>query len=172
MKKTILPLALLLAVTACQSKEDQKKHDAMVAQQARAELLAELKAKEAAQKKAALQAERNRSKFEKVGIHVEGSKIIIDTNKTKTFFKNMTEKLARKMQKIEEDLQKGRLEENETGIKIDENRINIDLNKAKGFFESWGKKMQEIVKSLDEVSKKIEPAVTPENSDLSKLPPQ
>jgi len=32
--------------------------------------------------------------------------------------------------------------------------------------------MQEIVKSLDEVSKKIEPAVTPENSDLSKLPPQ
>ncbi len=172
MKKIILPLALLLALTACQSKEDQKKHDAMVAQQAKAELLAELKAKEEARKKAALQAERNASKLEKVGIHVEGSKIIIDTNKTKTFFKKMTQKLEKKMQKIQKDLQKGRLEENETGIKIDENKINIDLNRTRGFLESWGKRMQEIVKDLDEVSKKIEPAVTPERSDHSKLPPQ
>jgi len=170
MKQIIFPIALLLALTACQSKEDQKKHDAMIAQQAKAELLAELKAKEEARKKAALQAERNASKLEKVGIHVEGSKIIIDTNKTKTFFKKMTQKLEKKMQKIQQDLQKGKLEENQTGINIDQNKIQIDLNKTKGFLESWGEKMQKIVKDLDEVSKQIEPVIAPETSDHQNIP--
>ena len=172
MKQIIFPLILLLTLGACQTKEDQKRHDAMIAQQAKAELLAQLKAKEGAQKKAALQAEKNTSKLEKAGIRVEGSKIIIDTNKTKTFFKQMTERLQKKMQKIQKELQKGAIEEKDAGIKVNQNKINIDLNKTKGFLESWGKKMQEIVKDLDEVSKHIEPAATHEKSNHSKIPPQ
>jgi len=172
MKRIIFPLALLLTLTACQSNEDQQKHDAVVAQQARAQLIKELRTKEEARKKAALEAkreaERNATKLEKIGIAVEGSKIIIDTNKTKTFFKQMTERLQKKMQKIQEELQRGTIEEQDAGIKVDKEKINIDLNKTKGFLESWGKKMQEIFKDLDEATKQIEPVVTPNGLDSSK----
>ncbi len=170
MKKIIFPIVLLLALTGCQSKEDQRKHDEMVAQQARAQLLAELKAKEEARKKAALEAQRNASKLEQAGIRVEGSKIIIDTNKTKGFFKAIAQALQKKVTKLQEDLQKGKLEEQDAGVKIDENSINIDLNKTKGFLEVWGKKMQEVVKGLDEVSKKIEPLLAPEHTSKPVVP--
>ena len=167
MKKILLPLFVLLLLSACNSKEDQAKHDAMVAQKARAELMAELKAKEEARKKAEEEARKKDSKLEKIGIEVNGSKIIIDTNKTKTFFKQMTQKLQKKMEKIQHDLQKGKLEENQTGIRIDQEKINIDLNKTKGFLESWGKKMQEVMQSVEEMTKQIDPAIEGEQSSNS-----
>jgi ATP-dependent protease HslVU (ClpYQ) ATPase subunit len=158
MKKTLLPLLILLLLSACESKEDQAKHDAMVAQKARAELMAEIKAKEEVRKKAE-ETRKKESKLQKVGIEVEGSKIIIDTNKTKTFFKQITQKLQKKVEKIQQDLQKGKLEDNQTGIEINQEKIKIDLNKTKGFLESWGKKMQEVMQSVDEVTKQIEPVM-------------
>jgi cell division protein FtsL len=170
MKKILLPLFVLLLLSACDSKEDQAKHDAMVAQKARAELMAELKAKEEARKKAEEEARKKDSKLEKIGIEVNGSKIIIDTNKTKTFFKQMTQKLQKKMEKIQHDLQKGKLEENQTGIRIDQEKINIDLNKTKGFLESWGKKMQEVMQSVEEMTKQIDPAIEgKQSSDSTKV---
>ena len=155
MKKLMIPILLLLALTACQSKEEQQQHDAMVAQQARAQLLAELKAKEEAKREAEAQAHAKASKLSKVGIEIEGSKIIIDTNKTKGFFKSIAHRLEAKMQKLQQDLQKGKLVEDSAGVEIDEQRIHIDLNKTQSFLESWGSKMQSFVKDIDALSEKI-----------------
>jgi len=158
MKILIFPFIALLLLSACESSEERAKHDAMIAQKARKQLMAEIKAKEEARKKAKALSHKKESKLEKIGIEVNGSKIIIDTNKTKTFFKQMTQKLQKKMQKIQQDLEKGKLDDNQTGIKVDEQKINIDLNKTKGFLENWGKRMQEIVQDIEQIAKKAEPS--------------
>ncbi|RUM71884.1 MAG: hypothetical protein DSZ10_05915 [Sulfurovum sp.] len=158
MKRFLLPFIALLLLASCESSDERAKHDAMIAQKAREQLMAEIKAKEEARKKAEALSHKKESKLEKIGIEVNGSKIIIDTNKTKTFFKQMTQKLQKKMQKIQHDLEKGKLEDNQTGIKIDEQKINIDLNKTKGFLESWGKRMQEIVQDIDQIAREVEPS--------------
>ena len=79
MRHLLISLILLLSFTGCEDQEQQAEHDAKIAQQARAELLAELKAKKE-------RTDNNASKLHKMGITMEDGTIIIDTNKTKDFF--------------------------------------------------------------------------------------
>ncbi|MEA1880047.1 MAG: hypothetical protein U9N11_05345 [Campylobacterota bacterium] len=95
-------------------------------------------------------------KLSKVGIAVNDSRITIDTNKTKDFFKNLGKNIEHKLQKLTRDAQKGLVDEQGAGIKIDKNNINIDLNKTKDFLENWGKSMQIFVKDIDDIAKRFE----------------
>lgn len=152
MKQILIAMILLFSLSGCQdAKEKQAQHDAQVAQKAKEELLAELK--EEARKKE-LEAKKN-SKLSKIGITTEDGKIIIDTNKTKDFFKEMATKMEDKMERLSKDLEKGIIKDKNAGIEVDEAHIHIDLNKTKIFLDTWGKKMQEFVKEFEDIAKEF-----------------
>ena len=157
MKTLLLPLLTVLVFSGCQQKqEDQAAHDAKVAQQAREQLLQELKAKEEAECKARKEAEK-KGKLAKAGIETTpDGKIIIDTNKTKTYFQKLAESMRLKMEKLSEDMQKGVIEEKEAGIEVSETHIEIDLNKTQTFLEKWSRKMEEFAKEFDKIANEID----------------
>jgi len=157
MKQFMLATLVLFALVGCdQKKEDQAAHDAKVAQQAREQLLKELKAKEEAQKKAQ-EAQKAENKLSHLGVTTTpDGKIIIDTNKTKTYFEQFAKQMKEKMDKLAKDMQKGMIEEKEAGIEVSQDKIVIDVNKTRGFMENWAKKMETFVKEMDEVAKSIE----------------
>ncbi len=149
MKYTLLSILILFSLSGCQDKkEDQAQHDARVAQEARAQLLKE-------QAEAKKKSEQN-STYAKIGITSKDGKITIDTNKTKSYFKDLAQQMKTKMDKMSKDLEKGIVKNDEAGIEVDETHINIDLNKTKSFLDNWGKKMQGFVKEFDNIAKEFD----------------
>lgn len=149
LRHLLISLILLLSVTGCEDQEQQAAHDARIAQQARAELLAELQAKKDL-------TEDNASKLHKMGITMEDGTIIIDTNKTKDFFREMNQKMGVQMKKLSDDMEKGVVETKEAGIEINEQYIHIDLNKTQDLLTEWGKRIELFVHEFDEMAKTLE----------------
>jgi len=149
MRYLLISLILLLSFTGCEDKEQQAKHDAKIAQQARAELLTELEAKKDLQ-------DKNTSKLNNMGINMEDGTITIDTNKTKVFFRDLNKKMGEQMKKLSDDLGKGVVETKEAGIEINEQHIHIDLNKTQDLLIDWGKKIQVFVQEFDEIANTLE----------------
>ena len=182
MRHLLVSLILLLSLTGCQDKkqldqEAQAKHDAKIAQQARAEVLAELKAGklqiEKVLQEQVLQEgilpqtptptkeekhslEHKNAQLNKMGIHMEKDSINIDTNKTKEFFNDLSKKLNVQMKKISDDLEKGIIDTKEAGVEINDKHIHIDLNKTQNILENWAKKIQVFVEEFDEITNNIE----------------
>ena len=156
---TIIAAAALLAGCQQKSSEEQKAHDAKIAQQAREQLLKELEAKKAAQQEADLKA-KQQSRLAPMGVTTTpDGKIIIDTNKTKSYFKMMAQKMKAKADELAKEMQQGIIEEKEAGVEVSDEKIVVDLNKTKGFMEKWVKKMEGFVKEMDEVAKTLDPDV-------------
>ena len=148
-KHILFSLILLFLFSGCQDKkEDQAQRDAKIAQEARAQLL-----KEQAEAKEKQEELEKNSKYSQIGITSENGKIIIDTNKTKSYFKDLAHQMKTKMDKMSKDLEKGIVKNEEAGIEMDETHINIDLNKTKHFLDTWAKKMQGFVKEFDNIAK-------------------
>ncbi len=188
MRHLLVSLILLLSLTGCQDKkqldeEAQAKHDTKIAQQARAEVLAELKAgklqiekvtQEQALPKDKLHQtltptkeeqhslEHKNAQLNQMGIHMQKDSITIDTNKTKEFFNDLSKKLDLQMKKISDDLEKGIIETKEAGIEVNEKHIHIDFNKTQNILENWAKKIQVFVEEFDEITNNIE------NNDTNK----
>lgn len=154
MRYLLIVLALLLSLTGCEDKEQQAAHDAQIAQQARADLLAELEAEKLRKEKASQ--EKNETNLCKMGVHMDDGVITIDTNKTKAFFKDFNQKMSVKMQKISDDLEKGVIETKEAGVEINEQYMHIDFNKTQDVLQEWGKRMQVFVQEFDEVARSLE----------------
>ena len=168
MRYLLITLTLLFSLNGCQDKkntdEAQAKHDAQIAKQVRAEVLAELetKRKQETEEQKKIQAQKmaeakpsfdpKNVPLNQIGVHVEKSSITIDTNKTKTFFNDLSNKLETQMQKISDDLEKGIVDAKEAGVEINKEHINIDLNKTQDMLEAWGKKIQVFVNAFDKVS--------------------
>ena len=153
-KYSFMLLALLTLLTGCQDKtESQAEHDAKIAQQAKAELLAELKAKEEKLKENTLL--KKDDQLSQMGITSNDGKIVIDTNKTKDFFQQMAGKFKTKAENFSEDLKKGIVDDKEAGIEINNSHINIDLNKTKSFIDTWGQKIESYAKEFDTLTKDI-----------------
>ena len=139
----------ILFLSGCQNNtENQAKHDALVAQEARNQLL-----KEQAEEKRVKEEREKSSKFTQMGIASKDGKVTIDTNKTKQYFKGLAYIIKSKMDKMSKDLEKGIVKNKEAGIEVDETHINIDLNKTKHFLDTWGKKIQSYVNDFDEITK-------------------
>lgn len=149
MKHLLLILILLLTLTGCQNKKNdakaQTEHDAQVAAQAKAEVRAEYEAKQATQK-AKIEAQKH-TKLNQMGVDIHDGTIVIDTNKTKSFFDTLNQKMETQMKK---NLQKGIIGAKEEGVEVNNERITIDLNKTKNLLEIWGKKIQSFAKEFDE----------------------
>ena len=151
-KHLLVTIILLLSISACQdSKSNQAEHDAKVAHEARTQLLRE----QAEEKKKQEEIEK-KNKFSQIGIASKDGKIIIDTNRTKSYFKDLAHQMKTKMDKMSKDLEKGIVKNREAGIEMDETHINIDLNKTKHFLDTWGKKIQEYVNNFDEITKEFD----------------
>lgn len=163
MKHLFIALVLMVALNGCQEKaqEDQRKHDEKIAQQARAEVIAEYEAQKAEEKEKLAQEEAKaedtkHNKLHQVGIDMNEGTLTIDTNKTKNFFNTLTEKMDIQMKKISHDLEKGIVEAKELGVEINEEHIHIDLNKTQDLLETWGKKLQVFVQEFDDITSNIE----------------
>lgn len=161
MKHLLLSLTLILSLTACQDKKNDAKaqaaHDAKIAAQAKAELLAEIEAKKKASLALKQKSEQEKNdKLDKIGIAVEQGTITIDTNKTKDFLQQLSQRMEMQMQKISNDLQKGIIDAKEEGIQINDEHINIDLNKTRNLLDDWSKKIQIFVNQFNTVSNTIE----------------
>jgi hypothetical protein len=149
MRNLLLSLLLLFTFSGCQDKEQQEKHDAKVAQQARTELLAELEKEKKAQ-------EAQNHRFSHMGVKMEQGTLSIDTNKTKDFLKDLGMRMHVQMKQVSDDLQKGVIDAQEAGVKINNGNINIDLNKTQTLLDEWSKKIDGYVKEFDEIAKEIE----------------
>jgi len=153
MQHLLITLLILLSLTACEDKEQQAKdqaiHDAQVAQQARAELLAQIAAEKEAQKK-------ENTKLNMIGISMNNDTITIDTNKTKDFLNDLNQKMHDQIQKMSDDMEKGIIESKEAGIDINEKHIHIDLNKTQNLLQNWGKRLQVFKEEFDSVTKSLD----------------
>jgi len=158
MKHLLFTLILLLSFTGCQDKENEAKkqaaHDAKIIAQAKAEVHAEVKAAQAA-KQARIEAQKN-TNLNQMGIGMHNGTLTIDTNKTKSFFNTLNQKMGVQMKKISDDLQKGIIDAKDEGIEVNDEHITIDLNKTKTLLEIWGKKIQVFVKEFDNVAKSLD----------------
>ncbi len=184
MRHILISLILLLSFTGCQEKEQQSseapaKHDSKTAADTRAEVLAEFEAEKKAQlaqvqateaKIKALkvspptkpQTEKEEDKLSNMGVKMDNDVITIDTNKTKTFLKDLSKRMEKQMKKISHDLDKGIIEAKEAGVDINNGHINIDLNKTQDLFESWSKKIQVFTNEFDNISKSLDTNSTEE----------
>jgi len=156
-KKLLISIVLLLSFSGCQNaKENQAEHDAKVAAQAKEELRAELKKE---QEEKARQHEEELAKNNKlahIGITTDDGKVIIDTNKTKDFFRQMATNIKVHADKFAKDMEKGIIDDKEAGIEVNETHINIDLNKTKSFLDSWSKTIEGYAKEFEEMTKDID----------------
>ena len=154
MKKTlsVLTLTILLALSGCQDKqESQAEHDAKVAAQAKAELRAELRKAEEERAKA----QEKESKLAHIGITTTDGKLIIDTNKTKSYFQKLAEKLKTHADKFAKELESGDINNSEAGIIVTETKINIDINKTKSFLETWEQTIEQYAKEFKKMTEEL-----------------
>jgi len=156
--KYILPVLLTAALlSGCEQKqESQSEHDAKVAKQAREALLKELKEKEKPTNKTVAHT-ASQDKLSHLGVTATpDGKIIIDTNKTKSYLEQLARQMKTKADELAKEMQEGVIDEKEVGIEANETKIVIDLNKTQSFMEKWAKKMQGFVKDMEKLSKTID----------------
>ena len=141
----LLIILLTLTFTACEDKEKAKQHDAAVAQKAREDLLAELKAKE-----------EEKSQSSLLGIKTNNGVITIDMNKTKSYLNELKAQMTVKLKKIQDDLNKGVIDAKEAGIEMRNEHLSIDLNKTQNAFQTWILQMQGLAKEVNAIAKSLE----------------
>ena len=152
-QKLLITLTILLALSGCQdAKENQASHDAKIAEQAKAELRAELKKE---QEEKVLETQKN-NKYAHIGITTEDGKVIIDTDKTKSYFQQMANQLKAHADKFAKDFEKGVIDDKEAGIEVNATHINIDLNKTKSFLDTWSKTIEGYAKEFKQMTETLD----------------
>ena len=156
-KKTVILISLLLALSGCNNaQENQAEHDAKISAQAKAEVRAEIKREEEEKSRLhEIELQKN-NKLAHMGISTEDGKLIIDTNKTKSFFQQMAANLKVKADKFAKDMQEGTIDDKEAGIEVTKSHINIDLNKTKGYLDKWGKVFESYAKDFQKMTEEID----------------
>lgn len=156
-QKILITLSILFLFSGCQNaQENQAAHDAKIAEQAKAELRAELK-KEQEEKARQKEAEvKKDNKYAHIGITTENGKVTIDTNKTKTYFQQMADKLKTHADKFAKDFEKGVIDDKEAGIEVNATHINIDLNKTKSFLDTWSKTIEGYAKEFQKMTEDLD----------------
>jgi hypothetical protein len=143
-KTLYFSIILIMLFNGCES---QSEHDARIAKEARAQLLAELKIQQEVEAQAKEAREQNSTLF-RIGISQEGEKITIDINKTQHFFQNLSKKITKQMDQFSREMGKG--------IEVDENHIEIDINKTGHLLDKWHQKMQNFANEIDALSRSLD----------------
>ncbi|MEY3089761.1 MAG: hypothetical protein RL113_77 [Pseudomonadota bacterium] len=149
MRYIIISLLVALHFSGCEDKERQAAHDAQVAQEARAQLLAELEARKKLE-------EQNHSKLNRMGIALEKGVITIDTNKTKTFLNHFGEEMHTKAEALSKDLKESMQQVKEESIEINDQYIHVDLNKTQNALLQWSEKFRSFMEEINEFKEILE----------------
>ena len=83
----------------------------------------------------------------KIGIQADKDKIIIDTNKTKKFFEDLSKSLKKEAKKLKESTKE--FTQKDLGIKKEKEKIVIDLNKTKTFLDKFSKELENIANDIE-----------------------
>ena len=158
--KYLLPIFLAAALlTGCEQKHEtheksvpHAEHDTQGVQQTHPTLMKEATP---TNKKAVPTAPQSRLSHLGVTTTPDG-KIIIDTNKTKSYLEQLAKQMKAKADELAKEMQQGAIEEKEVGVEVNQTKIVIDLNKTQNFMEKWTHKMQGFVKDMEELSKTID----------------
>ncbi len=150
-------MALLFSFSGCQNaKENQAEHDAKVAAQAKAELRAELRKEQEEKARQHEEEMKENNKLAHMGITTDNGKLIIDTNRTKDFFRQMAANIKVRADKFAKDMEKGVIDDKEAGIEVNETHINIDLNKTKSFLDTWSRTLEGYAKEFNKMTQEID----------------
>ncbi len=104
----------------------------------------------------------NAPKIPPIGITVDQSHIVIDTQQTQRFLESFTKEINQKFKKIEQGLRRVKLRTpNDTGIIIAHDRIEVDLNKTEHFVKNWMESIEEVGKQLDGIAKELDASFQP-----------
>jgi len=84
--------------------------------------------------------------LKKLGFDLTNEKIIIDINKTTSFFENMEQEIERESKEIEKKIKNSQLDfTKDLGIEISEDKIGIDLNKTRNMFQGMNSLVKDII---------------------------
>ncbi len=163
MRKISLILVFLFALSACQKKNDDFVSDSLkevVSPQQNTPTQQKVQKKQQMPRQTITPA--NAPKIPPIGIKVDQTQIIIDTNQTKRFLESLSKKMDQNFKQLAQDLKKNKIKSpNETGIVVTQDRIEIDLNKTQKFMEKWIKSMESIGKQLDNVARELDKTFNP-----------
>lgn len=148
------------AIKEATLKKSLEQNEIKIAQQARDYLLLEQKSEEKKLQYKQSQQELSIDKLAPMGVNVKEGVILIDTNKTKDFFKNISKIMGDKIQKVSQDMKKGMIDIQNAGIAINDEHIHIDLNKTRSLLDTWSQNMQIFVQEFDSLTHKIEHNIT------------
>jgi hypothetical protein len=96
--------------------------------------------------------------LELLGIKIEDGKIEIDTNKTKSFFSEIENKIKSNLENLQKSIEEGKLDlKDKVGIRVEKDKIEIDLKKGQEFLEELSNKFQNSLKEIESTIKKIVP---------------
>jgi hypothetical protein len=85
-----------------------------------------------------------------LGISIDDGKIELDTNKTKSFFQELQNKVESKSKEVQEGIESGKLDLSESvGLKVEDEKIELDLNKTKSLLETIAQKAQSFIEGID-----------------------
>ncbi|WP_457607337.1 hypothetical protein [Nitratifractor sp.] len=87
--------------------------------------------------------------MQKMGLKVEGSRIILDTRRSKAYFEELGRKLRQSMDQSVKTIRSQSPKGEDLGIYVDQHTIVLDLNKTKKFLENWVDTMEVIGKELE-----------------------
>jgi len=88
--------------------------------------------------------------LQRMGIDVESGRIIIDTNRTRHYFKALERQLKAGMHAGMEKVKEHAASVDDIGIHVSKEKVEIDLNKTKHFLKIWGESMKILGKELDQ----------------------
>ena len=84
--------------------------------------------------------------LKKLGFDLTNEKIIIDINKTTSFFENIEKEIEKESQNIEAKIKKHELDfSKDLGIEISQDKIGIDLNKTRNMFQQMNSLVKDII---------------------------
>ncbi len=84
----------------------------------------------------------------RLGFHMSGEKIIIDTNKTKNYLKELNKRFKKRVTKLSREIKDGVVNEKDVGLEANSTTIKIDLKKTKNTLEKFKVKFEEIFEDI------------------------
>ena len=85
----------------------------------------------------------------KMGIEVGNGRIVIDTNRTRSYFEALERQLSRGMDRGVRKAKQHASSVDDIGIHVGKDKVEIDLNKTKNFLKVWGESMKILGEELD-----------------------
>ncbi|GEM_PF-6147982 len=152
MKINHILLLLGILFYGCKSSAE---HDAKVAQEARAELIAEIEANRTQTQKQTI--------WENAGITKKNQTITIDLNRTKNFIQDTTAVIAMEAIEITQEIKTAQ----EKAIHVTKDTIQVDLNQTKSLFDSLQQKVDALKEQLEVIMEDLEDNTTSTQKDIN-----